>query len=173
MSNQFQNLTADPHAESDDVFASLHPEAFWRHFARLTTIPRPSHHEEQVADYVRQWAAAGGFTTRSDSASNLVVQVPASSGRSSAPTVILQGHLDMVCERRPDSPYDPAEGRINVLRDGDWLTADGTTLGADDGVAIEAMMAVADDGSVLRGPLELLMTVAEEVGLAGAQGFNA
>ena len=84
----------------------------------------------------------------------------------------LQGHLDMVCEREPSSPNDPAEGRIALVRDGDWLKADGTTLGADDGVAIAAMMALAEDASLPHGPLELLMTVAEEVGLEGANAFD-
>src|SRR5262249_35162349 len=105
-------------------------------------------------------------------ARNLVMQVPATAGREAAATVILQGHLDMVCERQPDSPNDPAEGRIELVRDGDWLTADGTTLGADDGVAIAAMMALVEDTSLPHGPLELLMTVAEEVGLEGANGLD-
>ena len=85
---------------------------------------------------------------------------------------MLQGHLDMVCERDPSSPNDPAEGRIVLQRDGDWLTADGTTLGADDGVAIAAMMALVEDESSPHGPLELLMTVAEEVGLEGANALD-
>ena len=85
---------------------------------------------------------------------------------------MLQGHLDMVCERDPASPNDPAEGRIALVRDGDWLTADGTTLGADDGVAIAAMMALVEDESLPHGPLELLMTVAEEVGLEGANALD-
>ena len=85
---------------------------------------------------------------------------------------MLQGHLDMVCERDPSSPNDPAEGRIALVRDGDWLTADGTTLGADDGVAIAAMMALVEDESLPHGPLELLMTVAEEVGLEGANALD-
>ena len=85
---------------------------------------------------------------------------------------MLQGHLDMVCERQPDSPNDPAEGRIELEIDGDWLTASGTTLGADDGVAIAAMMALVDDASLPHGPLQLLMTVAEEVGLEGANGLD-
>ena len=84
----------------------------------------------------------------------------------------LQGHLDMVCERDPSSPNDPAEGRIAFVRDGEWLTADGTTLGADDGVAIAAMMALVEDESLPHGPLELLMTVAEEVGLEGANALD-
>jgi dipeptidase D len=154
-----------------DAFAGLEPAAFWRHFAALTRIPRPSHDEERVAAHVTAWAAERGFGVRSDAAGNLVVDVPATPGREDAPAVILQGHLDMVCEREPDSPYDPREGRIHVIRDGDWLLAEGTTLGADDGVAIAAMLAVAESGAP-HGPLELLMTVAEEVGLAGAQALD-
>ncbi len=101
-----------------------------------------------------------------------MIRVPASPGRESAPTLVLQGHLDMVCEREPSSPNDPAEGRIALVRDGDWLKADGTTLGADDGVAIAAMMALVEDDSIEHGPLELLMTVAEEVGLEGANALD-
>ena len=85
---------------------------------------------------------------------------------------MLQGHLDMVCERDPNSPNDPAEGRIELVRDGEWLKANGTTLGADDGVAIAAMMALAEDASLPHGPLDLLMTVAEEVGLEGANALD-
>ncbi|HET6683390.1 MAG TPA: beta-Ala-His dipeptidase, partial [Gaiella sp.] len=109
---------------------------------------------------------------RQDEGRNLVIHVPATPGREGAPTVTLQGHLDMVCERDPASPNDPAEGRIVLVRDGDWLTADGTTLGADDGVAIAAMMALVEDASLPHGPLELLMTVAEEVGLEGANALD-
>ena len=112
-----------------------------------------------MIEHVRAWAAGNGFELRQDAARNLVVRVPATAGRESAPAVVLQGHLDMVCERLPDSPNDPAEGRIELLRDGDWLTADGTTLGADNGIGIAAMMALAEDASLPHGPLELLMTV--------------
>ena len=125
-----------------------------------------------MIDHVRAWAADRGLPLRQDDARNLVIDVPATAGRESAPTVILQGHLDMVCERQPDSPNDPAEGRIELLRDGEWLTANGTTLGADDGVAIAAMMTLVDNASLPHGPLQLLMTVAEEVGLEGANGLD-
>ena len=148
------------------------PEAFWAHFEAITRIARPSGREEGMIDHVRAWARRLGFEVAQDAARNLVVRVPATAGRESAPTVILQGHLDMVCERRPDSPNDPAEGRIELVRDGEWLKADGTTLGADDGVAIAAMMALAEDRSLRHGPLELLMTVAEEVGLEGANRLD-
>ena len=154
------------------VLTGLEPRAFWAHFEALTRIPRPSRHEEPVIEHIRAWADEHGFALHQDAGRNLVLRVPATPGRESAPVVSLQGHLDMVCEREPSSPYDPTEGRIALVRDGDWLKADGTTLGADDGVAIAAMMALAEDGSLPHGPLELLMTVAEEVGLEGANAFD-
>jgi dipeptidase D len=149
------------------VLRGVEPRACWRHFEALTKIARPSGHEEPVIEHVRGWAADNGFELRQDAARNLVVRVPATAGRESAPVLVLQGHLDMVCERRSDSLYDPAEGRIGLVRDGDWLTADGTTLGADNGIGIAAMMALAEDESSPHGPLELLMTVNEEVGGPG------
>ena len=155
-----------------EALAGLEPSAFWEHFGNLTRIARPSRAEEPVIEHVRAWASRKGYELRQDSGRNLVIRVPATSGRESAPTLILQGHLDMVCERDPGSPNDPTEGRISLLRDGDWLTADGTTLGADDGVAIAAMMALVEDESIPHGPLELLMTVAEEVGLEGANDLD-
>jgi dipeptidase D len=150
----------------------LEPRECWRHFEALTRIPRPSGREQQVTEHVRSWAAAQGFEVRGDAARNLVVHVPATPGREGAPVLILQGHLDMVSERLPDSPNDPSEGRIELVREGDWLTADGTTLGADNGIAIAAMMALAEDETAPHGPLELLMTVFEEVGGPG-EGASA
>ena len=154
------------------MLTGLEPRSFWAHFEMLTKIPRPSRAEEPVIEHVRAWADEHGFELQQDAGRNLVIRVPATPGRESAPTLILQGHLDMVCERDPSSPNDPAEGRIALVRDGDWLTADGTTLGADDGVAIAAMMALVEDESISHGPLELLMTVAEEVGLEGANALD-
>jgi dipeptidase D len=159
-------------ATETSVLVGLEPRAFWEQFETLTRIARPSRHEEPVIEHVRAWAAEHGFELQQDAGRNLVIRVPATPGREGAPTVTLQGHLDMVCERDPASPNDPAEGRIVLLRDGDWLTADGTTLGADDGVAIAAMMALVEDDSIAHGPLELLMTVAEEVGLEGANALD-
>jgi dipeptidase D len=151
-----------------DPFAGLEPASFWRHLEALTRIPRASFEEDAAVAHVVAWAGERGWATRRDGAGNLVVDVPATPGRERAPTVILQGHLDIVCERDPGSPYDPRAGRIRVVRDGEWLRADGTTLGADNGVAIAAMLALVEDGGAPHGPLELLMTVAEEVGMAGA-----
>ncbi len=159
-------------ATETSVLSGLEPRLFWAHFEALTKIARPSRHEEPVIEHVREWADRLGFPLEQDAGRNLVIRVPASAGREGAPTVVLQGHLDMVCERDPSSRNDPAEGRIALTRDGEWLTADGTTLGADDGVAIAAMMALVEDESLPHGPLELLMTVAEEVGLEGANALD-
>jgi dipeptidase D len=154
-------------ADASSVLSGVQPADLWRHFAALTGVARPSRHEEAVIEHVRAWAADNGLELRQDDARNLVVRVPATAGRESAPVVVLQAHLDMVCERLPDSPNDPTEGRIVLVRDGDWLTADGTTLGADNGIGIAAMMALAEDESLAHGPLELLMTVNEEIGGPG------
>jgi dipeptidase D len=159
-------------APETSVVTGLEPRAFWGHFEALTKIARPSRAEEPVIEHVRAWADGRGYELRQDEGRNLVIAVPATPGRESAPKITLQGHLDMVCERDPASPNDAAEGRIALVRDGEWLTADGTTLGADDGVAIAAMMALVEEESVAHGPLELLMTVAEEVGLEGANALD-
>jgi dipeptidase D len=148
------------------------PRSFWAHFEAITKIARPSYGEGPMIEHVLGWAVEQGYEARSDPARNVVIAVPATRGRESAPTLVLQGHLDMVCERTPDTPNDPAEGRIVLQRAGDWLTADGTTLGADNGVAIAAMLALAEDELLPHGPLELLMTVEEEVGLAGANALD-
>ena len=153
------------------VLTGIEPQAFWEHFETLTRIARPSRHEEPVIEYVRQWAPSAGSSAPGRGAQPRRSRAGHAGARVCA-TVVLQGHLDMVCERHPDSPNDPAEGRIELVRDGDWLTANGTTLGADDGVAIAAMMALVEDASLPHGPLQLLMTVAEEVGLEGANGLD-
>ena len=107
-----------------------------------------------------------------DEEGNAVVRVPASVGRDGSPTVVLQSHLDMVCERDPDSPNDPRAGRIEVVREDDWVFANGTTLGADNGIGVAAAMAIAEDTEIEHGPLELLFTVSEEQGLDGAKALD-
>jgi dipeptidase D len=154
------------------VLDMLEPQLVWGRFLDLTRIARPPKHEEAAREHVLSWASARGFSSTADPAGNLVVRVPATVGRETAPTVVLQSHLDMVCERDPESPYDPREGRINVLLEGDWLLADGTTLGADNGIGVAVAMAAADDTGLAHGPLELLFTVSEEQGLEGAKQLD-
>jgi dipeptidase D len=157
---------------TEDALAGLEPAGVWEHFAALTRIPRPSKEEGAAREHILDWAGGRGLDSRVDGAGNVVVTVPATDGRRQAPTVVLQSHLDIVCERDPDSPFDPRAGRIHIVRDGDWVAAEGTTLGADNGIGVAAAMAVAEDAGVAHGPLELLFTVSEEQGLEGAKALD-
>lgn len=151
---------------------TLEPRPVWDRFLELTRISRPSKEEAEARAHVLTWAEARGFPSSVDGAGNAVVRVAASSGREGAPTVVLQSHLDMVCERDPESPFDPRAGRIHVVLDDGWVAAEGTTLGADNGIGVAAALAVADDPAVAHGPLELLFTVSEEQGLEGAKALD-
>ncbi len=155
-----------------DLLAPLEPSGIWRRFAELTEIPRPPKEEEHARAYVLEWAAGLGLESAVDDEGNVVVRVPASTGREDAPTVVLQSHLDMVCEREPWSELDPRAGRIRVELDDGWVIAPETTLGADNGIGVAAAMAVAEDVSIEHGPLELLFTVSEEQGLDGAKALD-
>jgi dipeptidase D len=142
-------------------------------FETLNAIPRCSKNEAQVAAWLMDWAQSKGYACRSDSAGNLVVKVPASPGREDRPVVILQGHMDMVCEKTPASAHNFERDPIRVLREGDWLHADGTTLGADNGIALAMALVLAEDETIAHPPLELLFTVDEESGLIGASKLDA
>jgi dipeptidase D len=148
--------------------AELEPRAVWGHFDEILRIPRPSKGEAAMRRYVVERAEARGHETRQDAAGNLVVVVPATPGHEGAPTTVLQGHLDMVQEKNSDTDFDFATDAIRPRRDGDYLAADGTTLGADNGIGVAAMLAVLDGEGLTHGPLELLFTVDEESGLTGA-----
>ncbi len=151
---------------------SLEPKLLWSHFDAIRAIPRPSKHEERIAAHVRAWAQGRGLEVRQDAAGNLSIPVPASNGHESAPVVVLQGHLDMVCEKNSSTQHDFMTEGIEVEVDGDWVQARGTTLGADNGVGLAAAMAVADDPDAVHGPLEILCTVDEETGLTGAKDLD-
>ena len=151
---------------------ALEPTLVWERFAELTRIPRPSKAEGPAREPVLAWARRRGLEAATDAEGNVVVRAPASVGRGHAPAVVLQAHLDMVCERDPASAFDPREGRIDVRVDDDWVVADETTLGADNGIGVAAALAVADDAAVEHGPLELLFTVSEEKGLDGAKALD-
>lgn len=138
-------------------------------FEQLNSIPRCSGNEAQVRRWLQQWADRLGFESRADAGGNLVVRVPAAEGHHKDSILILQGHMDMVCEKTPDSKHDFSKDPIRSHVDQDWLAADDTTLGADNGIAIAYMMALAEDTDLVRPPLELLFTVDEESGLNGAK----
>ena len=137
-------------------------------FEQIASIPRCSKHEEKISEWLQSWARDKGFAMRADEAGNVVIEVEASEGYEKAPVVVIQGHMDMVCEKTPDSAHDFSKDPIRPIVDGDWLRADNTTLGADNGIAIAMGLVLATDKAVAHPPLELLFTVDEEQGLTGA-----
>ena len=154
-------------------FAGLKPESLWDAFYGITQVPRPSKHEERISAHIQAWAAEHGFKVLTDAIGNLVVKVPASPGKESAKPVVIQGHLDMVCEKNKDTEHDFMNEPIKVRLEDGWVYATGTTLGADNGIGVAAGMAAAIDPDVIHGPLELLMTMDEETGLTGAKELDA
>jgi dipeptidase D len=144
------------------------PKLVWKYFDEIRQIPRCSGNEELARRYSLEFAEKHGFEAKADKAGNVVIRVPATPGHENAPAVALQGHLDMVCEKNSDVPHDFTKDPIQLEIDGDWLTAKGTTLGSDNGIGLAAGLAAATDESLVHGPLELLFTVDEEVGLTGA-----
>ncbi|HDQ46439.1 MAG TPA: aminoacyl-histidine dipeptidase [bacterium] len=152
--------------------SGLKPALLWKHFDAIRKIPRCSKNEEAAGDYVMNYAREKGFESERDKTGNVVVKVPATKGRENAPVVVLQGHLDMVCEKNSDKTFDFACDPIEVMEKDGWLTANGTTLGADNGIGVAASLAAAEDPDGVHGPLELLFTVDEETGLNGAHGIR-
>ena len=149
--------------------AGLEPAALWVNFEALSRIPRPSKQEEQVLAWLKAFADARGLKWQQDETGNLIVRRPGSGDGESAPTVVIQSHVDMVCEKNSDVEHDFSRDPIRLLRDGDWLTADGTTLGADNGIGVATALALLEMGGDARlPPLECLFTVDEETGLTGA-----
>jgi len=151
----------------NDALANCEPAVLWRHFEAITRIPRCSKKEAAVREYVIDQASRLGLKHRTDATGNVVVARPASPGYEDRPVVVLQGHLDMVCEKNMGVEHDFERDPITLVRDGDWVRAADTTLGADNGVAVAMMLALLE-GHEPTGPLECLFTVDEETGLTGA-----
>ena len=152
---------------------ALEPRAVWKHFAALAAIPRASEKEAAARDYVLALAGRLGLELVQDTAGNVVVRKPARPGREGAVPAAIQGHLDMVCEKNEGTLHNFDTDPIRPIVDGDWLRADGTTLGADNGVGVAAALAVMESDTVAHGPLEFVFTVDEESGLTGAAKFPA
>jgi dipeptidase D len=150
---------------------NLRPEAVWKHFDKLAAIPRASTKEAAARGYVLGLVTRLGLESEQDDAGNLVVRKPARPGREGAPMALLQGHLDMVCEKNEGTVHDFDVDAIKVVRDGDWLRADGTTLGSDNGVGVASALAVMESNDIAHGPLEFVFTIDEETGLTGAAAF--
>jgi dipeptidase D len=139
------------------------------YFKKINQIPRCSKNEAAISAWFKRWADEQGLESRRDALGNICIAVPALPSLESGPVVVLQGHMDMVCEKTPDKAHDFTKDPIDLVFDGDWLRADGTTLGADNGVALALALALATDSTITRPALELLFTVDEETGLTGAE----
>jgi dipeptidase D len=146
----------------------LEPRPVWQIFAAMSAVPRGSGNESAVMETLEGWARARNLATRRDAVGNMLVSIPATPGREKAPAVLVQGHVDMVCEKNAATPHDFSKDPIRLSRDGDWVAAEGTTLGADNGIGCAMGLAMAEAPGAVHGPIEVLLTVDEERGLTGA-----
>ena len=164
--------------DTSSAVASLEPQAVWQYFSGIAAVPRASKHEERIREHVRRLAQERGFNVREDAAGNLLIEVPATPGHENAPITVLQGHLDMVCEKNAGTAHDFDRDPIRLILDRDPATgeeivrADGTTLGADNGIGVALALAAATSPDVVHGPLEILCTVDEEQGMTGAAALQ-
>ena len=150
----------------------LEPKTVWKYFHEVTQVPRPSKKEEMIIKYIEEVAAKNQIEIKKDKAGNLLLFKPGTKGYESLPTVVLQAHLDMVCEKNNDVVFDFDKDPVKTVVDGEWLRAEGTTLGADNGIGIAAALAVITSDEIEHGPIECLFTVDEETGLTGANALK-
>ena len=155
------------------ILANYEPLAVLKHFEAISQIPRGSGNEKAVSDFIAKFATDLGYKTIQDNLHNLIIYKPATSGYENKPAVILQAHLDMVCEKNAGTVHDFLTDPIKLCVDGDFIKAQGTTLGADNGLGVAMCMAVLADKSLQHPSLEIVLTVEEETGMAGAQNIDA
>ncbi|MBO1363220.1 aminoacyl-histidine dipeptidase [Prevotella sp. A2931] len=151
----------------------LKPVSVFEQFAKINTIPRPSKHEEKMIEYLKQFGQQHNLETKIDETGNVLIRKPATPGYENRPTVILQSHMDMVCDKLVDVDFDFNTDAIQTYVDGEWLKAKGTTLGADDGIGCAIELAVLESDDFQHGPLECVFTRDEETQLTGAMGMKA
>lgn len=154
-----------------NAIEGLQPPLMWKYFAEISRIPRGSKNEAAISNYVVATAKKLGLQVKQDRLGNVVVKKPASPGKQHVRPICLQGHLDMVCEKNADKVHDFTKDPIELVRKGNIMMANGTTLGADNGVAVATNLAIMEDRSLVHGPLELLFTIDEETGLTGASNL--
>lgn len=147
---------------------NLEPKALWNHFADLNAVPRPSKKEERVVEFMMNFGRSLGLETIKDSIDNVIIKKPATPGMENRKTVVLQSHLDMVHQKNGDKVFDFDSEGIEMLIEGDWVTANGTTLGADNGIGVATIMALLASDSIEHPALEALFTIDEETGMTGA-----
>jgi dipeptidase D len=157
----------------EDKIAQLDPDRLWHYFLKICSIPHPSKKEEMMVKYLLDFAAEMGLEHLQDETGNVLIRKPGTSGFENLKSVVLQSHIDMVCEKNSDTVHDFDKDPIVPWIDGEWVKAKGTTLGADDGIGIAAMLAILESTTIPHGPLECLFTIDEETGLTGAFGIKA
>lgn len=150
------------------LLGEAEPKRVWKYFLEMTGIPRCSMQEERIVSYILRTAASLRLDAKRDSFGNILIRKPAAKGCENKPGLILQGHVDMVCEKNPDVVHDFEKDPLSLIVEGDWLRANGTTLGADNGIGCAMALAVLEEESLEAGPIEVLLTLQEEVGLVGA-----
>ncbi len=151
----------------------LKPALVFEQFAKINEIPRPSKHEENMIEYLKEFGKSRQLETKVDETGNVLIRKPATPGYEHAETVILQSHMDMVCDKLVDVDFDFQKDAIQTYIDGEWLKAKGTTLGADDGIGCAIELAILDADDIEHGPIECVFTCDEETGLTGAHGMKA
>ena len=151
----------------------LKPASVFEQFAKINEIPRPSKREEKMIEYLKQWGESHDLETKVDETGNVIIRKPATPGYENRKTVILQSHMDMVCDKLVDVDFDFDRDAIQTYVDGEWLRAKGTTLGADDGIGCAIELAILEADDIEHGPLECVFTRVEETGLTGAEGMKA
>lgn len=150
----------------------LEPKVLWKNFYSLTQIPRPSKKEEKIRDFMFRFGKNLGLETIIDETGNIIIRKPATPGMENRKGIILQGHLDMVPQKNSDKVHDFEKDPIETIIDGDWVRANGTTLGADNGMGVAAAMSVLESKTLEHGPIEALFTTDEETGMTGAFGLK-
>ena len=153
--------------------SELKPAVVFEQFAKINQIPRPSKREEKMIEYLKSWGESHGLDTKVDETGNVIIRKPATKGMENRKTVILQSHMDMVCDKLVDYEIDFDHDPIKTYIDGEWLTAEGTTLGADDGIGCAMELALLESDDIEHGPIECVFTRDEETGLTGAEGMKA
>ncbi len=156
----------------NNVFEGLQPEKVWQYFGEICNVPRPSKKEKLISDYIIGVARRLNLEHETDEVGNILIRKPATAGYEHFPTAVLQSHIDMVCEKNSDTYHDFENDPIIPRRDGEWIKATGTTLGADDGIGIATQLAILEAANIEHGPLEMLFTIDEETGLTGAKGLK-
>ena len=151
----------------------LKPAEVFAEFAKINQIPRPSKHEEKMIEYLKSWGESHRLETIVDKVGNVLIRKPATPGMQDRKAVVLQSHMDMVCDKLVDLEFDFNNEPIRTHIEGEWLTADGTTLGADDGIGCAIQLAILASDDIQHGPLECVFTRDEETGLTGANGMEA